>query len=170
MSNLAAVWHFILWKALIYVLIYLNNFGGFKSCLEHENHQYFKNSRNLPTLPPDFNIFQTKMLLVGTFCAIYMFKKLSTRREALCLKFAQKSLKNSKYMSWFVPDLKETNTRRIKYTVKEVQTRTKRFEKSALPYLTHLLNKKSDDLLYLILFVPKNQPLLCGLKEKLVYY
>ena len=68
-------------------------------------------------------------------------KPLNSRREALCLKFAKKSLKSEKYSSWFVPDTNQTNTRRKVKPGKEVQCRTTRFRKSALPYLTALLNK-----------------------------
>jgi hypothetical protein len=67
-------------------------------------------------------------------------KKLEERRETLCLKFARKSAKSAHFASWFVPDNKLINTRRIVKQVKEAQTRTARFEKSALPYMTKLLN------------------------------
>ena len=68
-------------------------------------------------------------------------EKLEDRREAICLKFAQKSFKSKKFSSWFVPDSKEINTRRELKMVKEVKTRTNRFKKSALPYMTGILNK-----------------------------
>ena len=69
---------------------------------------------------------------------------LSTRRESLCLTFAQKAFKSPKYKSWFLPDLKEINTRQNHKKVKSAITRTTRFEKSTLPYLTHLLNVSSS--------------------------
>ena len=68
-------------------------------------------------------------------------KKLSERREKLCLNFAKKSFKSHKFRSWFSLDRKQVNTRRKIKTVKETKTRTMRFQKSALPYMTNLLNK-----------------------------
>ena len=67
--------------------------------------------------------------------------RLKIRRESLCLKFAEKALKSEKHKSWFVLDSNPNNTRRIVKKVKSVQCRTQRFLKSALPYLTSLLNK-----------------------------
>ena len=66
--------------------------------------------------------------------------KLSTRRETLCKKFARKTFKNEKYDHWFVRDQNTANTRRQTQSVKPVLTRTKRFMKSALPYITSLVN------------------------------
>ena len=59
--------------------------------------------------------------------------RLDTRREALCSKFAKKSLKSTKYAGWFVKDLNLPNTRRDVKNVKEVQCRTSRLKKCALP-------------------------------------
>ena len=67
-------------------------------------------------------------------------ERLEVRREALSRKFAKKALKSNKYSSWFVEDTNPLNTRRQIKTVKEAQCRTKRLQKSALPYLTHILN------------------------------
>ena len=39
-------------------------------------------------------------------------KRLSERRENLCLKFAMKSLKSEKFQSWFTMDSNPMNTRR----------------------------------------------------------
>ena len=66
--------------------------------------------------------------------------RLDSRREALSVKFAKKALKSQKYSSWFAADSNLPNTRRVLKNVKEAQCRTTRFKKSALPYLTHLLN------------------------------
>ena len=66
--------------------------------------------------------------------------QLSIRREALCKKFARKTFKNEKYDHWFVRDQNTANTRRQTQSVKPVLTRTKRFMKSALPYITSLVN------------------------------
>ena len=69
-------------------------------------------------------------------------ESLSTRREILSLTFARKAMKNPKYKNWFVEDNNLVGTRRIKKNLKEAQTRTRRFRKSTIPYLTHLLNTK----------------------------
>ena len=61
-------------------------------------------------------------------------EKLEARRVSLSTKF--KSKKNS---NWFVPDSNPLNTRRKVQHVKEAQCRTRRFQNSALPYLTNLL-------------------------------
>ena len=66
--------------------------------------------------------------------------RLDARRVALSSKFAKKALKSQKYSSWFVKDSNVPNTRREAKSVKEAQCRTKRLQKSALPYLTHILN------------------------------
>ena len=67
-------------------------------------------------------------------------ERLNTRREGLSSRFAKKALKSTKYFSWFVPDTNLPNTRRnVKY-VKLAQCRTRRLEKSALPFLTKILN------------------------------
>ena len=68
--------------------------------------------------------------------------RLNTRREAQCLTFARKSIKNPKFSSWFVEDVKLINTRRVKKNLKDIQTRTRRFRHSTIPYLTQLLNEK----------------------------
>ena len=68
------------------------------------------------------------------------FMKLSTRREDLCLKFAIKSVQNSNFKSWFEEDKTVNVTRRVKKNLKEARTR--RFRKSVIPYLTHILNKR----------------------------
>ena len=66
---------------------------------------------------------------------------LRVRREALCLKFAQKAYRNPKFTTWFAPNQSEVNTRSIKLPLKEVKTRTKRYKNSPIPYLTNLLNQ-----------------------------
>ena len=75
--------------------------------------------------------YENSLLLVG-------LEKLTKRRESLCLHFARKSLKS--HPNWYVEDKKICNTRQKNKEFKQVITRTKRFKKSAIPYLTHLLN------------------------------
>ena len=67
-------------------------------------------------------------------------KKLSERRGQLCLKFALKCEKHPKFKKWFVPTEKLTRTRQNPSKYIEPFTRTRRFKKSPLPYLTNLLN------------------------------
>ena len=68
---------------------------------------------------------------------------LSERRKDLCLRFARKCAKSGKYQDWFVERKVEKDrlqTRSIKTDLIPVHTRTKRYERSPLPYLTSLLN------------------------------
>ena len=72
---------------------------------------------------------------------------LDDRRVKLCDKFAKKALKSPRYQHWFEYDdepLPTLNTRsaenRVKNVLKPVQTRTNRYQKSPLPYLTNALN------------------------------
>ena len=67
---------------------------------------------------------------------------LSERRYKLCLNFAKKCLKHPKYKHWFCENDKVTTikTRSEKTELKNVETRTKRYENSPLPYLTEILN------------------------------
>ena len=65
---------------------------------------------------------------------------LKIRRTKLCLKFAIKASKHPKFKNWFCKTDTLINTRSDKPPLKEVKTRTKRYKKSPLPYLTNLLN------------------------------
>ena len=67
-------------------------------------------------------------------------EKLSVRRSQICLKFAKKALKHPKYQSWFKENTATSCTRARKNKLVPVNARTKRYERSPLPYLTHLLN------------------------------
>jgi hypothetical protein len=72
--------------------------------------------------------------------SILDLESLSRRREKLSIKFAKKSFKSEKFSSWFVPDENPLNTRRKIKIVKPALARTTRLRKSALPYLTSILN------------------------------
>ena len=72
--------------------------------------------------------------------SILDLESLCRRREKLSIKFAKKSFKSEKFSSWFVPDENPLNTRRKIKTVKPALARTTRLSKSALPYLTSILN------------------------------
>jgi hypothetical protein len=63
---------------------------------------------------------------------------LEDRRKALCVSFAKKSFKSDKFNHWFCVD--ESNGSNMQLS--DVKTRTKRFRKSPLPYLTELLNEE----------------------------
>ena len=67
-------------------------------------------------------------------------KTLEERRQELCSKFALKSYRSDKYQHWFSNNNNNLPTRSVKTCVLPVSTRTRRFEKSPLPYLTTLLN------------------------------
>ena len=66
---------------------------------------------------------------------------LEDRCEALCLKFSRKAQKNSKFSHWFQKNDSGVNTRSEKVPFVIPKSRTRRFKKSAIPYLTDLLNK-----------------------------
>ena len=73
---------------------------------------------------------------------------LEERRVKLCDNFAKKAYTNEKYRNWFtindepIPTL---NTRsaenRVRNVLKPINTRTDRYQKSPLPYLTNTLNR-----------------------------
>ena len=70
--------------------------------------------------------------------------QLSDMRYDLCLNFAKKANKRNKFTSWFSPqpDLPACDTRSEKpdNSFKPVKTRTDRYQRSPLPYLTEILN------------------------------
>ena len=66
---------------------------------------------------------------------------LKIRREKLCLKFAKKANKHPKFKNWFCLNKNSIKTRSPKLPLKEIKTRTKRYRKSPLPYMTNMLNK-----------------------------
>ena len=77
-------------------------------------------------------------------------ENLEQRRIKLCEKFAKKASKNLKYQEWFcIAKDKQTpvNTRgtrkKLKLKYLPVETRTERYKKSPLPYLTEILNNES---------------------------
>ena len=77
-------------------------------------------------------------------------ERLDTRRETICLNFGKKVLNSEEFCNWFNPN--EGNkvppkTRKQKTLIvdplKSVTTRTQRFQKSPIPYLTNLLNNNT---------------------------
>ena len=67
---------------------------------------------------------------------------LDTRRDDICKKFANKTLKNPKFNSWFQTRTNVRNTRLKRKNFEDPIARCKRFENSPIPYLTRLLNSK----------------------------
>ena len=68
-------------------------------------------------------------------------KTLSERRKLLSKKFAVKASKHPVHNTGFVQNKELSKTRVEKSSYKPVCARTDRFLKSAIPYLTNLLNK-----------------------------
>ena len=69
-------------------------------------------------------------------------QNLFKRREEICLNFAKKCLKNEKLKNIFPKKLKSHKmTQRKTNTFKIKKTNKKRYQQSAIPYMTKLLNK-----------------------------
>ena len=71
---------------------------------------------------------------------------LDERRRQLCLKFAKNCLKIEKVKGMFKKktNLHDMRLRKQKF-YQETKIRTKRYQKSAIPYLTELLNKDYEE-------------------------
>ena len=67
-------------------------------------------------------------------------EKLSSRRSKLCLNFAKKSQKSTKFANWFIPSAKTNSTRFKPPEFCPTYSRTKRFEKSPISHLIEILN------------------------------
>ena len=78
--------------------------------------------------------------------------RLAERRMTICTDFAKKALKHDKFSTWFVKNEVKVNTKVertckeiiVEPTFKPVQTRTKRFRKSPISFLTSLLNEQTS--------------------------
>ena len=73
-------------------------------------------------------------------CFFFNTDTLKKRREAICLKFALKDLKNEN--SLFTPYNQHPALRQRKTLVQEYKSHTKRFQKSSLPFLAGLVNSR----------------------------
>ena len=75
-------------------------------------------------------------------CSLKMsgLEKLSDRRRKICLTFARKALKHSKFNNWFKPNTRKTKTRQKLPKFCKVYSTTNRFERSPISNLTDLLN------------------------------
>ena len=67
-------------------------------------------------------------------------QKLCDRRDVMCIKFAQKTVKNQKFINWFVIKQNSKNTRQKNEKYEEPKFRCERYKNSPIPYLTRLLN------------------------------
>ena len=72
-------------------------------------------------------------------------ENLNTRREQLCLRFAKNCLRNDKVKGMFPKNqtehkMKKRKTRKFKINF----AKTKRYKKSAIPYMANLLNKDDE--------------------------
>ena len=67
-------------------------------------------------------------------------EKLPTRRTKLCLNFAKKAQKSTKFAKGFIPTTKGNHTRFEPPKFCSAYSRTKRFESSPISYLIEILN------------------------------
>ena len=76
---------------------------------------------------------------------ILEFTTLEERRVKLCENFARKSIKHQKFKHWFKQNEQEikisTRNKEKRDKFNPVRTRTERYRKSPLPYLTDILNR-----------------------------
>ena len=68
-------------------------------------------------------------------------EQLHLRREKLCKTFAHRTATNSRHMDMFVPTHSVMRKGKQVCKYREAKARTSAYFKSALPYLTRLLNK-----------------------------
>ena len=73
---------------------------------------------------------------------VMSLETLESRRSKLCNKFAIKSVKHPKHSKWFKINKKVSITRQPQPKFCPVVSRTNRFKKSPLSYLTEVLNTK----------------------------
>ena len=71
-------------------------------------------------------------------CTVLWMEPLSIRRIQLCLNFAKKEVKRDQ--SLFTKAHRINNNRSTPKLVEEYRCRTKRFQKSSMPFLSRLLN------------------------------
>ena len=74
-------------------------------------------------------------------CEELQMKTLAERRKYLCIKFAKKASNHPVHQAWLIRNPTDNTNRKKKPTYKPACTRTDRFRKSAIPYLTNLLNE-----------------------------
>ena len=70
---------------------------------------------------------------------------LEERRSSLCVSFIEKTLKNtSQFRQFLLPEVTNTRSRRKQQQYAEPHCKTTRMQKSAIPYLVHLLNSSES--------------------------
>jgi hypothetical protein len=79
-------------------------------------------------------------------------KTLESRRKDICLTFGKKALKSEQFSKWFCLNDKTEPVINTRYSetktvekLKPVVTRTRRYMRSPIPYLTNLLNQDFED-------------------------
>ena len=72
-------------------------------------------------------------------CSVLGVEILEVRREKICLNFARKDLKSDRSIFTKINSIPDTRSKTP--LVREFTCRTTRYEKSALPYLSRLLNR-----------------------------
>ena len=73
-------------------------------------------------------------------------ERLDVRRRQLCLKFAKNCLKIDKVKGMFKKQENFHNMKKRKQKIyDEKMPRTKRYQRSAIPYLSRLLNEENED-------------------------
>ena len=87
-------------------------------------------------------IFAEEFISYSSACSNANLLTLEERRIQLCKKFAFKSYKHPKHTTWFKVNNRTTKTRQAQPMFCRVISRTTRFEKSPISYLTELLNNK----------------------------
>ena len=119
---------------------------------------------SVPVWQPDLTLQEANQIEGVQWCAFYIilgvgyvshanaldtlvFEDLNTRRIRLCSNFVKKSVKNPRYNNWFSKNVAvpppigtRPGTKKDFTEYQPVRTRTDRFRKSPLPYLTELLN------------------------------
>ena len=86
-------------------------------------------------------ILEHNYLTYDVACTLLNMEPLYIRRTQLCLNFAKKDLK--KEQTLFTRAYNNHHTRSIPKLVQEHKCRTRRYQKSSIPYLSKLLNNQS---------------------------
>ena len=82
----------------------------------------------------NFNNYQESLLELN-------LKNLNARRQDMCLNFAKKSVKNNKVKNMFPKNLKSHTMKKRRNEVYQIKKhKTKRYKRSAIPYMAQLLN------------------------------
>ena len=85
-------------------------------------------------------LLQDKYTTYENALKVTKLKTLEDRRKELCYKFALKASEHKKHTHWFQKQDIKRLTRSNKLTYTQPFCRTEKYKKSAIPYLTDLLN------------------------------